>query len=180
MRELCRRIHGLRPPINYRGPSTPHPRSPANEDAALRMTEDLYLSASSVQLLPQQLIHHLRIRLAFGSFHYLSDEKTHDCLLPCAVLLDLFGVGRDNLVNDFLQYRSVTGLFRTALFFVDGGEIFSTLEGQVVEVFEPARFPRLSLSGVPSTRSAPGWQRASDSSPLWPPLRTGRPATGRA
>lgn len=60
-------------------------------------------SASTAQLLGQQLIHQLRIRLALRSFHHLADEEAHDCLLPCAVLLNLFRIGRDSLIDDLLE-----------------------------------------------------------------------------
>ena len=56
-----------------------------------------------VQLLGQQLIHQLRIRLALRSFHHLADEKPHNCLLSRAVLLNLPGVGRDDLINNLFQ-----------------------------------------------------------------------------
>jgi hypothetical protein len=54
-----------------------------------------------LQLLGQQLIHQLRIRLALRSLHDLADEESNDGLLPPPVLLNLLGVGSDDLINDF-------------------------------------------------------------------------------
>jgi hypothetical protein len=57
----------------------------------------------SAQLPCQKLIHHLRIGLSFGGFHDLADEESGNCLFAGAVLLDLFGIGGNDFVDDLFQ-----------------------------------------------------------------------------
>src|SRR3984893_13313974 len=98
MRESYFRIHGIRLPIELQGSFDSASPFASERRAVLRMTEDLCLSALSVELLGQQLIHHLRIRLALRSFHDLADEKADNRLFRRAILFDLLGIGRYNIV----------------------------------------------------------------------------------
>src|SRR6267143_6978466 len=55
------------------------------------------------ELLGQQVVHDLRIRLPLRSFHDLSHEKPDHGLFPGAVLLELLRIGRNDVGDDLLQ-----------------------------------------------------------------------------
>src|SRR5437899_12949793 len=73
-------------------------------------------SSLLLQLLAQPLIHYFGIRFAFGSLHYLPDEKPEQCFLAGAILLELIRTGGNHFINDVVDFAGVADLNQTALF----------------------------------------------------------------
>ena len=59
------------------------------------------------QFLGHQFIHQLRIRLALGGLHHLTDKKNGDGLLARAVLFHLLWIRGDDFVDCFFQRGGV-------------------------------------------------------------------------
>src|SRR5436305_5356806 len=59
------------------------------------------------ELLPDQLVDELRIRLSLRLAHYLADEKPQQPLFPAAVRLDLRRIRSQDLVDDGRELRCV-------------------------------------------------------------------------
>src|SRR6185312_3919949 len=89
--------------------------------------------SSSLQLFRDKFVEQRGIRLAFGSAHHLSDEKPRERLFAGAVLLHLFGVGRDSFVNQHFNRRGVGNLLRLFAL-VDGLKVLAFLEAGVEEL----------------------------------------------
>src|SRR5918999_1355366 len=63
-----------------------------------------------IQLALEQLIGELRVGLASGGLHHLSDEKAEGLLLPAPVLRDGIRVPRQNVTNGGHNRRLVADL----------------------------------------------------------------------
>src|SRR5260370_32635201 len=92
-----------------------------------------FSATTLLQLLAEHLIHQLRIGLTFGGFHHLADEEPEHGLLPRAILLELFGIRGNHLVDDLPQCESIRRLLRTSFLLVDFRKVFVALETEVVE-----------------------------------------------
>ena len=57
------------------------------------------LRFTTLQLLRYDFIYQLWVALALRSFHNLPNEKSQHCFLARPILLDLFGISR----NDFIR-----------------------------------------------------------------------------
>jgi hypothetical protein len=57
----------------------------------------------SIQFLRKQFVYQLRIGLALGRLHDLTDEESEHGFLPGAVLFELLGVVREDLVDDLFE-----------------------------------------------------------------------------
>src|SRR6476646_11399486 len=72
-------------------------------------------SSSDAELAPEQFVDRLRVGLAGGSLHHLTDEPADQRRLHSG-LLDLVGIAGDNVVDHFLDRRQVGDLFEAARF----------------------------------------------------------------
>src|SRR5437588_7772236 len=71
---------------------------------------------NSIQLFTQPLIHNLRIRFPFRSFHHLSDEESKQGFFPGAILLELIWTCGDYFVNHSIDFAGVAHLDEPAFF----------------------------------------------------------------
>ena len=103
------------------------------------------------EFFPEQFVDLRRIGLALRGLHHLPDEITEQRFFPGAVLFQLLGVFRDDLVDDLLDRAGIGDLFQALLrdhsigiaFAVPHGfeDFFGDLagDGVVGEAFEQAR-----------------------------------------
>src|ERR1022692_1470910 len=95
------------------------------------------------EVLPLQLFHHQfiqqdRVGVAFRRLHHLAHEESSHCLLAGKILLHLFRVGCEHLVDHCFNCRRVRNLLRL-LAVVDDGEVFTLLEAHIEELLELLR-----------------------------------------
>src|SRR6185312_237751 len=72
-------------------------------------------SSLGIELCPQPLIDKLRIGLAAGRLHHLTDKEAEELRLAGLILADLVGVGGEDLVDLDVDRAGVAGLREPAL-----------------------------------------------------------------
>src|SRR5690349_4290570 len=79
------------------------------------------------KLASEQLVDNTRIGLSPACFHHLPDQESNNRSLPALVLIDLFGVSGQHLIDDRLERTCVRDLLQTFTFH-DGPSRLPALE----------------------------------------------------
>src|ERR1017187_6370467 len=91
--------------------------------------------ASTIQFLRHQFVEQRRVGLSLRRLHYLAYKESRHRFLAGAILLDLFGVGGNHLIDHRLD-RCDVGKLQWLLPFVDSGEVLAPFKRHIEELLD--------------------------------------------
>ena len=69
----------------------------------------------AVQRLAEQLVNHLRVALALGGLHALTNQEANGILLALLIVCNRLRIGSENLINQLLNCTLIGYLLQTQL-----------------------------------------------------------------